>query len=92
MPPRAYVLIFFCWALITIITPTLIFWSASAKPNLGSHGEAMNEIKSRRMMSSMENPHYLEIKNRIIVNTTAFSPAPAPAPSPLPMRGIDTLR
>ncbi|URE44400.1 hypothetical protein MUK42_14876 [Musa troglodytarum] len=38
MPTRGYVLIFVFWALLTIITPTLVSWSASAKPNLVAPG------------------------------------------------------
>ncbi|WOL02943.1 hypothetical protein Cni_G11662 [Canna indica] len=43
MPPRGYVLIFVFWALLTVITPTLISWSASAKPNLVAPGEQEND-------------------------------------------------
>ncbi|KAJ8465245.1 hypothetical protein OPV22_027797 [Ensete ventricosum] len=50
MPPRGYALVFFFWALLAIITPTLVVWSASAKQ------EATNDAKvSRRTTGITEN-------------------------------------
>ncbi|XP_072961103.1 uncharacterized protein [Typha angustifolia] len=77
MPPRAYVLIFFFWAFLAVITPTLIFWSASARPNLDSQGEVRDDFIARRSMNSMENA---QVKNRRVV----IPPLPAPAPSLIP--------
>nr|DAD21616.1 TPA_asm: hypothetical protein HUJ06_023079 [Nelumbo nucifera] len=39
MNGRVFVLIFFFWAVFTIVTPTLIILSASAKSNSDSNGE-----------------------------------------------------
>lgn len=39
MPPRGYVLILASWVLLTVITPTLIYWSASAKSYLVAPGK-----------------------------------------------------
>ncbi|XP_020097906.1 uncharacterized protein LOC109716762 [Ananas comosus] len=92
MPPRAYVLIFFFWVLLTIITPTLIYWSSCTKPYLGSQGEKIVDTRSRRVMSSMENNNKLKITTTL--NTTSSTPSrsPSPAPSPSPMRWNDTMR
>ncbi|XP_019710796.1 uncharacterized protein [Elaeis guineensis] len=87
MLPRGFVLVFFFWALLSIITPTLIFWSASARPNLASQGESRNEMRTRRMMDSIENGH---IKNKTTTITQAPAPAPAPEPASMPANG--TLR
>ncbi|WOL12511.1 hypothetical protein Cni_G21278 [Canna indica] len=90
MPPRGYALVFFFWALLTIITPTLIFLSASAKQSHGAIEEAMHDLKvSRRMMGIMENGQF---KNTTTTRTTrASTAAPAPAPAPAPTTGNETL-
>ncbi|XP_074568303.1 uncharacterized protein LOC141824870 [Curcuma longa] len=89
MPPRAYVLIFACWALLTVITPTLISWSASAKPNLAATvptdpGETLLEMKvNRRIMDSLD---ILQLKNSTTKRRhRGPSPSPAPAPAPAPV-------
>ncbi|KAF3337566.1 hypothetical protein FCM35_KLT18153 [Carex littledalei] len=93
MPPRAYVLIFVCWTLITIITPTLIFMSANANANGESQDlitDEVNDIKSRRMMSSiMKNAQAKNRTNATIPLLTTPQEVPVPTPSPLPMTGID---
>ncbi|KAG1342805.1 hypothetical protein COCNU_05G010340 [Cocos nucifera] len=86
MPPRGYVLVFFFWALLAIITPTLIFWSASARSNLDPRGEFKNEVRTRRMMGSVENGYK---KN---TTTTTATQAPAQAPGPAPMTANETRR
>ncbi|XVE94686.1 hypothetical protein REPUB_Repub02eG0030400 [Reevesia pubescens] len=50
MNGRTYVVIFFFWAALTIITPTLILWSESSKPNLELNGEKSEGIKDRKMI------------------------------------------
>ncbi|KAG6528082.1 hypothetical protein ZIOFF_010230 [Zingiber officinale] len=85
MPPRAYVLIFVCWALLTVITPTLISWSASAKPNLVATdpGETLLEMKvNRRMMDSLD---VLLLKNSTSKRRHR-GPSPAPAPAPVTIK------
>ncbi|XP_017697444.1 uncharacterized protein LOC108511170 [Phoenix dactylifera] len=91
MPPRGYVLVFFFWALLTVITPTLIFWSASAKPNLDSQGEFRNEVRTRRMMGSIENG-YKKNTTTTTTTTATTTQAPAQAPGPAPMTGNETRR
>ncbi|XVF63828.1 hypothetical protein PTKIN_Ptkin09bG0117900 [Pterospermum kingtungense] len=50
MTGRTYVVIFFFWAALTIITPTLVLWSESSKPNLELNGEKSEGIKNRKMI------------------------------------------
>lgn len=42
MTTRAYVLIFFFWAVLTIVTPTLILLSESSKPDLHQNGKKLD--------------------------------------------------
>ncbi|KAK1321344.1 hypothetical protein QJS10_CPA03g00323 [Acorus calamus] len=80
MPQRGYILVFVFWALLTLITPTLIFWSASARPSLATQEikERNNtEIKGRRMMGS-------SMRDGSQRNSSAPAPAPAPGPAPAP--------
>ncbi|THU57204.1 hypothetical protein C4D60_Mb03t01030 [Musa balbisiana] len=87
MPPRGYVLILVSWVLLTVITPTLIYWSASAKSNLVAPGEALLETKvSRRVMGSMDNGSLKKSRRR----TIARAMVPAADPAPAPMAGDDT--
>ncbi|GMJ15411.1 hypothetical protein HRI_005210300 [Hibiscus trionum] len=51
MGDRTFVVIFFFWAALTIITPTLVLWSESSKPFLETNGQKSTEgIKDRRMI------------------------------------------
>ncbi|KAJ4963845.1 hypothetical protein NE237_023784 [Protea cynaroides] len=50
MPGRAFVLIFFFWALLSIVTPTLIFLSASSRATLDHKGEQSGGTSPRKMM------------------------------------------
>ncbi|URD92059.1 hypothetical protein MUK42_00043 [Musa troglodytarum] len=86
MPPRGYVLILVSWALLTVITPTLIYWSASAKSNLVAPGGALPDTKvSRRMMGSTGNGRLKKSRRR----STARAMVPAADPAPAPMAGDD---
>ncbi|THU45177.1 hypothetical protein C4D60_Mb02t15120 [Musa balbisiana] len=95
MPPRGYALIFFFWALLAIITPTLVVWSASAKqsydpteklisPPFHLISEATYDVKvSRRMMGITETGQSKNTTARTTVRAPRLAPAPAPAPAPL---------
>ncbi|KAK8601289.1 hypothetical protein V6N13_058995 [Hibiscus sabdariffa] len=50
MGDRTFVVIFFFWAALTIITPTLVLWSESSKPFLETNGQKIEGIKDRRMI------------------------------------------
>ncbi|KAK8596729.1 hypothetical protein V6N13_001336 [Hibiscus sabdariffa] len=50
MGDRTFVVIFFFWAALTIITPTLVLWSESSKPFLETNGQKSEGIKDRRMI------------------------------------------
>nr|DAD40758.1 TPA_asm: hypothetical protein HUJ06_015081 [Nelumbo nucifera] len=84
MNGRAFVLIFFFWAVLTVVTPTLIILSASAKSNFNSNGEKSSGLKARRMMGSLEG-------ERIRRALAAPAPAQAPAPAPSPRHRIIVL-
>ncbi|CAL9156103.1 unnamed protein product, partial [Musa hybrid cultivar] len=89
VPPRGYALVIFFWALLTVITPTLIFLSASGKQSHHTTGEAIYDPKmSRRMMVGIiENG---PLKN-IIPRTAARGPTLAPVPAPALVTGNDRL-
>ncbi|BFG17779.1 hypothetical protein CerSpe_040530 [Prunus speciosa] len=69
MSGRTYVVIFFFWAALTLITPTLIFLSETSKPYLDSNGEKIEGIKARRMIEIMRYQR-------------SRAPTEAPAPTP----------
>ncbi|XP_020219738.2 uncharacterized protein LOC109802743 [Cajanus cajan] len=80
MSERTLVPIFVFWALLTIITPTLILLSENSKADLVSNGNITEGMKLRRMIYTENN-----------VIRTAPPPAKfeeelasAPAPEPLP--------
>ncbi|GMI96806.1 hypothetical protein HRI_003349900 [Hibiscus trionum] len=50
MGDRTFMVIFFFWAALTIITPTLVVWSESSKPYLETNGQKSEGIKDRRMI------------------------------------------
>ncbi|GAY43060.1 hypothetical protein CUMW_071680 [Citrus unshiu] len=54
MNTRAFVLIFFFWAFLTIITPTLILLSESSKTDLDQNGKVSEGMKPRKMMTYSE--------------------------------------
>ncbi|XP_050214650.1 uncharacterized protein LOC126665786 [Mercurialis annua] len=77
MNERTFVVIFFFWAILTIITPTLILLSESSKPdllqfNVDRSGGLMN---ARRMIDYSEK----QLARKIIRS----APAPAPVLEPV---------
>ncbi|EOY14799.1 Uncharacterized protein TCM_034070 [Theobroma cacao] len=50
MEGRTFVVIFFFWAALTVITPTLVLWSESSKPELEFNGQKSEGIKDRKMI------------------------------------------
>ncbi|XP_057975729.1 uncharacterized protein LOC131163045 [Malania oleifera] len=80
MSGRAFVLIFFFWAVLTVITPTLILWSESAKPSSVLDGKKNEGATARKMMG------YFEKLTKIspIAPEQAQPPAQAPGPGPVP--------
>ncbi|XP_039142727.1 uncharacterized protein LOC120280070 [Dioscorea cayenensis subsp. rotundata] len=91
MPQRGYVLVFFLWALIAIITPTLVSLSlASKKTNMeASQGGARIEVKVRRMMVLLEKTL---TRNTSSSSSSSFTEAPTPAPAPTMVAGNGTHR
>ncbi|GMP81417.1 hypothetical protein CsSME_00036139 [Camellia sinensis var. sinensis] len=80
MSGRAYVVILFFWAVLTIITPMLIRLSESAKPTLHFNGE--------RREGTNAGIQRLLPRRALVVPTVppqALAPPPSPAPAPSPM-------
>ncbi|PKU82616.1 uncharacterized protein LOC110100419 [Dendrobium catenatum] len=84
MPQRGYVLIFIFWALLAIITPTLVIWSASEKSNLAPKEEGSRVMVARRMIRSTD-------KGCLKTNKTEDEGMQGPTPSPMPVRGNEKL-
>ncbi|KAL7175334.1 hypothetical protein ACSBR2_029019 [Camellia fascicularis] len=79
MSGRAYVVILFFWAVLTIITPMLIRLSESAKPTLHFNGESRE--------GTNDGIQRLLPRRALVVPTVppqALAPPPAPAPAPVP--------
>ncbi|XP_054817857.1 uncharacterized protein LOC129317568 [Prosopis cineraria] len=79
MSERTLVPIFFFWAFLTIITPTLILLSENSKDDFDINGNITEGMKARRMMSD---PEKYVIRFRTKAQTTAEEMAPSPAPNP----------
>ncbi|GAV65653.1 hypothetical protein CFOL_v3_09167 [Cephalotus follicularis] len=86
MRGRVFVLIFFFWAILTIITPTLILLSESSKTDLDLRGYMTEGMKARKMMADFEK--HLDT----LITPPPFKPsAPAPAPTPESASRIEKL-
>ncbi|CAN6582620.1 unnamed protein product [Malus baccata var. baccata] len=77
MTGRTYVVIFFCWAALTVITPTLVFLSETSKLYLDSNGEEIEGTKGRRLIGIVG----YEAQRRPRVLPTTEAPAASPSPS-----------
>ncbi|KAJ7005951.1 hypothetical protein NC653_005328 [Populus alba x Populus x berolinensis] len=87
MTGRIFLVIFFFWALLAIVTPTLVLLSEFSKPYLDLNDVAVEKkggvLKPRRMMG------YLEKQPRIEeIALASILQAPTPAPEPEPVSGI----
>ncbi|KAF8096207.1 hypothetical protein N665_0316s0048 [Sinapis alba] len=79
MKGRAYVMIFFFWALLTIITPMLVSWSQALKEN------KRKDSGPRRMMRySSEILLTREFVNRLEEEGLMMDPSMAPTPEDNP--------
>ncbi|KAL0693102.1 hypothetical protein Bca4012_060282 [Brassica carinata] len=80
MKPRAYVMIFFFWALLTIITPILVSWSQALKEH------KMKDAGPRRMMRySSEMRLTREFVNLLEDEGLMMDPSMAPTPEDNPV-------
>ncbi|XP_008444727.2 uncharacterized protein LOC103487977 [Cucumis melo] len=93
MTPRAYVLIFFFWSLLTILTPALVFLSENSKPSLVSFestdGENGGIEMSRKVVGLTRKYQMLKIlaeeqRAPPLIPTPITAPAPSPAPASAP--------
>ncbi|KDP38525.1 hypothetical protein JCGZ_04450 [Jatropha curcas] len=83
MSERTFVVIFFFWAALTIVTPTLILLSESSKPDLHSNVDKLGGVLNpRRMMG------YAEKQAMTTIVPSAAIEAPTPSPAPEPVLGI----
>ncbi|KAI9200126.1 hypothetical protein LWI28_003075 [Acer negundo] len=83
MNARAYVVIFFFWAVLVIITPTLILLSDSSKPDLYQNEKLIEVMKPRKMMAYFEK-HLTTPDSPAPNKLLNLAPAPAPGPAPAP--------
>ncbi|ESQ44803.1 hypothetical protein EUTSA_v10003407mg [Eutrema salsugineum] len=75
MKGRAYVMIFFFWALLTIITPMLVSWSQALKEH------KTKDSGPRRMMGySAEMYSTIEFVDRLEEEEMTMEPSMAPTP------------
>ncbi|KAJ6730942.1 TRANSMEMBRANE PROTEIN [Salix viminalis] len=93
MSGRIFLVIFFFWALLAIVTPTLVLLSESSAPYLDLNVEKNGGgvLKPRRMMRYFEKqPRIEEIALASILQapTPAPVPDPDPEPEPEPVSGI----
>ncbi|XP_052306226.1 uncharacterized protein LOC127904960 isoform X1 [Populus trichocarpa] len=93
MTGRIFLVIFFFWALLAIVTPTLVLLSESSKPYLDLNDVAVEKkggvLKPRRMMGYLEKqPRIEEIALASILQAPTPAPEPEPEPEPEPVSGI----
>ncbi|KAG6585591.1 hypothetical protein SDJN02_17191, partial [Cucurbita argyrosperma subsp. argyrosperma] len=91
MTPRAYVLIFFFWSLLTVLTPALVFLSESSKTSsLSSQspdGKIVGIQMSRKLVGLTRKYETLKVlaeeqTSPAPIPTPITAPAPSPSPSP----------
>ncbi|CAH2046641.1 unnamed protein product [Thlaspi arvense] len=79
MKGRAYVMIFFFWALLTIITPMLVSWSQALKE------QKIKDSGPRRMMGYSEKLYSTrEFVDRLEEEELMMEPSMAPTPEDMP--------
>ncbi|CAL0305838.1 unnamed protein product [Lupinus luteus] len=85
MSGRTLVPIFFVWALLTIVTPTLIFLSENSKPDLDLNGNYTSEgMKARKMFGYTQNDIIRTVpqaKSMEAEEKVASAPTPEPTQS-----------
>ncbi|EFH39996.1 hypothetical protein ARALYDRAFT_494743 [Arabidopsis lyrata subsp. lyrata] len=89
MKGRAYVMIFFFWALLTIITPMLVSWSQALKnlpPLSHDQEQKIKDTSPRRMMGYTEEMHLAqEFVSHIKEEKLMMVPSMAPTPEDNPV-------
>ncbi|KAG5246383.1 protein RER1B [Salix suchowensis] len=85
MSGRIFLVIFFFWALLAIVTPTLVHLSESSKPYFDDVEKSEGLLKVRRMLRNLEKQPTIE---EIAPAPVFLAPTPAPAPDPEPDSGI----
>ncbi|KAI3408713.1 Protein RER1 [Psidium guajava] len=82
MSGRTYVVIFFFWALLTIITPTLVHLSESSKLKRSLDDENIDSeaLRARKAFGFLKKP----LASRPLDTERTKAPVPAPSPSPSP--------
>ncbi|KAJ8762315.1 hypothetical protein K2173_007472 [Erythroxylum novogranatense] len=72
MSGRTFVLIFFFWAVLAVVTPALVLLSESSKPDIEFGVEKSGANKARKMMDYQTQKHS-------IIEAPVGAPSPAPA-------------
>ncbi|OAY50706.1 uncharacterized protein LOC110615760 [Manihot esculenta] len=89
MSERTFVVIFFFWAVLTILTPTLILLSESSKPALYSNVDKITAVTNdRRMMVYAEK----QPRRELIPSAPMEAPMAAPVPELVSETRWSTLR
>ncbi|GLT40116.1 hypothetical protein SLA2020_142720 [Shorea laevis] len=78
MTGRTFLMIFFFWAALTVITPTLVLWSESSKPDMELNGEKSERLKDRKLIGYPEACS----RNATVSSNQLETAAPVPAPAP----------
>ncbi|KAJ0252525.1 Transmembrane protein [Hirschfeldia incana] len=81
MKGRAYVMIFFFWALLTIITPMLVSWSQALKEhNKKDSGPRRMMGYSAEMFLTREIVERLEEEEQLLMMKPSMAPTPEDSP------------
>ncbi|XP_027356974.1 uncharacterized protein LOC113866292 [Abrus precatorius] len=86
MNERTLIPIFFFWAFLTIITPTLILLSENSKADLDSNGNITEGMKVRRMIRYTQN-YIIRTEPPPAKFEEELASAPAPEPLQTPSSG-----
>ncbi|KAB2628122.1 protein RER1B-like [Pyrus ussuriensis x Pyrus communis] len=81
MSGRTYVVIFFFWAALTVITPTLVFLSETSIPYSDSNGEQVEGTKGRRLIGIIG--YEAQRRPRVLPTTEAPTASPSLAQAPV---------
>ncbi|XP_023002554.1 uncharacterized protein LOC111496365 [Cucurbita maxima] len=91
MTPRAYVLIFFFWSLLTILTPALVFLSENSKTSSLSSQSPDGKIggiqMSRKIVGLTRKYEMLKVLVEEQTSPAAI-PTPITAPAPAPSTAL----
>ncbi|XP_022996690.1 uncharacterized protein LOC111491858 isoform X2 [Cucurbita maxima] len=97
MNPRAYVLIFFFWSLLTILTPALLLLSDTSNPSSVPDDENGGFQMSRKVVGLTRKFQMLKVlaeqqTTPPTIPTPITSPSPSPSPTTAPGAAVPVRR